>query len=513
MSNFFDFHSRQVVPIWRSFDETLRRGELDPVRLQPERRFTESAVSDLVEDWKRNPSMAIASDLVSNAWNLGLDSVAVDAARFITSSDAAPDAARSVATLYLRNAGVLDDDERDEGGDLLQFGPAGMGPALPIIEREYYVEVHETRRRLARYPRNPILWSNLARLYTTLGVQDKASQAMRVAMSLAGGNRFVIRAASRLFLHQGDYDLAHQVLIRAASVRFDPWVLAAEVAIADAISKTSKNVKTARKLVENAHHSPFQLSELASALGTIDSKAGNRKVSRRLVEFSLQVPTENSIAQADWLFRKVGYIPGVSSDQSESSEANAAFALRSGRWDVALRESRLWLIEQPFSSRPAIFGSYLAGEVFEDYELSARFAKLGLKSNPDDVPLHNNFAFALASLGRLKEAQGELTKLVPKVELPENRAVVGATQGLVAFRSGNPHVGRLFYNTAISTAEKCDHVVLAAIARVHLALEALRAGEPDAEDLRKEALDLSVVVDQRWLQVLVERLRSYRPMN
>ena len=47
-----------------------------------------------------------------------------------------------------------------------------------------------------------MLLCNLARLYTSLGVQEKASRCMRAAPSMAPENRFVLRAASRLLQHQ-----------------------------------------------------------------------------------------------------------------------------------------------------------------------------------------------------------------------------------------------------------------------------------------------------------------------
>ena len=156
--------------------------------------------------------------------------------------------------------------------------------------------MHDVRRKLNAYPRNPILWTNLARLYTSLGVQDKATRAMRVALSLAPENRFILRAASRLCLHQGEPEEAHQILLRAPNLTADPWLLAAEIATASARGKTSRLVKTGRNLLESPRHSPFDLSELASALGTLEIMEGNRRAAHRLITVSLGKPTENSIA-------------------------------------------------------------------------------------------------------------------------------------------------------------------------------------------------------------------------
>lgn len=506
MPGIFDFAHRQVVPIWRGFQETLSRGELDSPRPTPPQRYNETAIYDLLSDWDREPNLPVAADLVSAAWSLGLDKAAVDAALFILSDERTPAAARSLARLYLKDAGVHLDEDRSTGHTVAFQSEDGVA-TVPLDERDFYVEIHKTRGRLALYPRNPILWSNLARLYTTLGVQDKATRAMKVALALAPDNRHVVRAASRLFLHQGEWELAHRTVAGSARVQNDPWLLAAEVATADAIQKTSRHVKRARRIIEAGNHPHFHLSELASAIGTLDACAGNRKSSRHLVTLSLTEPTENSIAQADWLSRKVQFIPEAVSSLSKSPEANTAFALRTGQWELSAREVRAWLIEQPFSSRPAQFGSHLAGEILEDYDFGIRVATLGLLSNPDDLFLHNNLAFCLALKGRLDQAQ-EIVKNVSSVAQPNAKTVLMATEGLIAFRVGNSTFGRLCYNTAITTFERAGDHSRAVLAKLHLAIEAIRAREPDAEQLRNNALNAAETVPDLWYRLLAGRLQK-----
>jgi predicted Zn-dependent protease len=129
--------------------------------------------------------------------------------------------------------------------------------------------IHQTRRRLSEYPNNPILWTNLSLYYTTNGQQDKAKHAILVALKLAPENRFVVRAASRLFLHQKDSERAHSVLLRTASIQFDPWILASEVAVAATRNRSSQFVKRARSMVESQDYRPFHLSELAARINAI----------------------------------------------------------------------------------------------------------------------------------------------------------------------------------------------------------------------------------------------------
>ena len=46
----------------------------------------------------------------------------------------------------------------------------------------------------------------------------------------------------------------------------------------------------------------MHISELASALATVEFSENNLRQSKKLIKLSLKEPTENSIAQAIWLF-------------------------------------------------------------------------------------------------------------------------------------------------------------------------------------------------------------------
>jgi hypothetical protein len=187
--------------------------------------------------------------------------------------------------------------------------------------------------------------------------------------------------------------------------------LAAEIATAAANGKSSRNIKFARRVLELQRHTPFHLSELASALGTLESLSGNIKKGRQLINLSLEQPAENSIAQAAWLERNVGAFLTRRSGSTGSFEANAWFAWSNSEWDKALHQALLWQADQPFSSRPAILGSHLASTVIEHYDLAVAFADQGLLSNPDDFSLQNNLVFALALCGDVQRAQRELRKI------------------------------------------------------------------------------------------------------
>jgi predicted RNA polymerase sigma factor len=187
--------------------------------------------------------------------------------------------------------------------------------------------------------------------------------------------------------------------------------------------------------------------------------------------------------------------------------------LANADWLAAMNAAQKWQFEQPFSSRPATFCSHIAIEVLEDFDLAVRAAYFGLQGNPEDFYLRNNLAVALATRGNTEEALLEINRAESSVRDQEMRTLFAATRGLIAFRSGLSREGRWLYNSAISIAEKHRLVQWGSLARIHLALEALRSNEPDGAQLRDEALNKAGVLTERWTMVTVQRLENYAPVR
>jgi tetratricopeptide (TPR) repeat protein len=505
MTGILEDRNRQVVPRWRSFSRTRDLGELAPLHQAASAHFSEEAVETLAADWRIQPSLSVASNFVSVAYFLGIMPVAVDAAHFVLSHPSAPIGARGIAAHYLKASGIslssveslVLKEEIEDSVDSISF-------------KKLFQQIRETRLKLNLFPWSSIHWSNLSRLYTVVGHPIKATRSMRVATSLAPENRFIIRAASRLMLHQGDKDHAHQLLSRSQLIHSDPWILSAEIATAAAIHKTSKNLKAARRMLDSSHYSPFHFSELASALGTLEAFAGNIKGSRKSIVNSLRQPSENSVAQAAWLDRTVGVVSVGEAKLSLSAEAKAWFAWRSADWKSTVDEAYKWQLDQPFSSRPAVLGSHVAETLLENYDLAVEFAENDLRSNPNDIALRNNLAFALAQKGETEKSQ-EILKAISFQNIDAaDRVVLIATQGLIAYRSGQLDFARLLYLDAIH-ASKAFKDWRAPVAQIHYAFEELRIGSPQAEDLRRSALEASDKLIEPWCRSLATRLKNYNP--
>ena len=498
---------RQVVPLWRTFTTTARRGELGSVAAVNEARFSDDMVANLRREWEEHPILLVASDLVSVALTLGRFDVARQAAEDILSDSSASPSAKDIAELYLERGKRPTSKGQTASIVLVETSRSDINSSP--LRQQLQMGISETKKKLIAYPRNPMLWGNLALRYTSLGLYEKAERAIRSALALAPDNRFVLRSASRFYLHAGERNRAHRLLADAAIVRADPWVLSAEIATAAAIGKTSRNIKIARKILERQRHPPFHLSELASAIGTLESQSGNMKTARPLVAYSLRDPAENSIAQAAWLHRNFGRI-GIEQDSTPSSEANAWFAWRAARWESALVNAKRWLSEQPFSSRPAMLGSHIASVMVEDYAEAAALARQGLLSNPDDFALRNSLAFSLAQQDEVLEA-AKAFKHVEEGRLTEQQRIVWmATRGLIAFRSGDLTAGRHLYREAFSLGARI-HDVREIIARIYYAREELRVGAADAEHIRKGTLEAATSLTEPSYLVMVDRLKYYQP--
>jgi len=255
-------------------------------------------------------------------------------------------------------------------------------------------------------PRNVLAWLDLSRAYTILGQQQRALAAIDCALALAPNHRHVLRAAARLFVHVGDSERAHALLAKHPKTRKDPWLLAAELAIANVAQRPPRHVRQGRALIDSDDLPPAHLTELHSAIGTLEYYHGAHRRARQSLRASLEAPTENVVAQARWMRKQ---LPGLPIAEEAFAlplgfEARTWRAMEEGRWDDARVECRQWLNDEPFSSRPASLGSYIGVSLTTDYSFAEACARAGLQADPNDATLQNNLTVALAYQGKLDDA-------------------------------------------------------------------------------------------------------------
>ncbi|MDQ3132287.1 MAG: hypothetical protein M3Q99_16185 [Acidobacteriota bacterium] len=464
----FNDKNRKVIPRLRDFKTTLILGELrSAISTEAKHIHPDTAIDDQIEDWKKNRSLSFASDLIGSGFVLGMTDKVQDAANFILSD-------RSKATnLQKRVARQVKNPEY--GVCLITSEEVASDPGK-LIEHSRE-QVKKYRKQLGQSPRNPVKLVELSREYATLGSVEKALRAMDTAVALAPANRFVLRSATRLYIHADEVDKAHYILRRAPSLRSDPWILAAEIAVASLREQTSRNVKVGLRQIADSNYNPFDISELTSMIATLEMENANSKLARKLFRQALRQPTENSIAQAEWASHSISSfdIDMQEFDVPRNYEALASNFYQKGEMNNAITQGKNWILDQPFAVSPILFTG-IAAAILENFEMAEKIYRFGVSANPENITLRNNLAYALASNNRQEEAEVEFNKIDRSSLTVEEKIITTATEGLIRFRQGLYEEGRQLYKGAIKIAQENKEQVTALRGLVFLAREEIYAG-------------------------------------
>ena len=388
--------ARLMVPRWRSVRATVRAGELSAVvRRQPFGKRKQVPVDELatnhmnhieaefdarMQAWRSDPCIATAEEIAAAGVLLGRSQdPEIQRAAFLLAKD---ETALAATRAMVR---------RIQGKE-----PEPAEPGIEDRQRIYRV-LAERKRQLRLSPRNGLLLADTARLYLMLGQPRKAIDMMTAAGKVLPGNRYVMRAGTRLFLHLGKADDAYRFALRQV-VRGDPWQLAAMLVAADVAKKTNDEFRLARRMLQDESLPNFDLGELAATIGTFEMVKGQNKQARDWFKQSLRAPTENVVAQAEWAHSKDISIdvPSQYLDDPSAHEANAWSAYREQRWSESLAHIDAWHLQEPFDVRPPMQASFLAICVTGEYERGIRIAEEGLAANPNNSSLLNNIAVARA---------------------------------------------------------------------------------------------------------------------
>ena len=383
-----------------------------------------------------------------------------------------------------------------------------LPPTEDIGEEHARGRVRKLRKGLREDPRNALAWAEQARMYVQMGQRLPAKEAMRRALLLAPDHRYLLRAAVRLAVHLDEPERAHALLLATPRTQMDPWLAASEISVSALVERNPRFIRQARILLSQGNWSVGHLTELASALGTAEMDAGRSGRARDLLLTSLELPNDNVVAQAESFGTSVPRVQdrlrAVVDEVPKSYEARSLAAAASGEASTAVEEAALWLADQPFSAEPATFGSYHAA-ADKDLELSLKFANRGLVANRNNLILKNNAAFALAKLDRADEAQMRLHDVDVSRLSDDEKAMIRATEGLIAFRQGDPDAGQQRYLEAVEIAVSPETRFMAGLMLVS---ETLRLHMPGAQEearkFREEAPRTLDRKDQGWLRYLEE---------
>lgn len=490
---------RYVVPRWRPAARVAAAGEL----AMPGKPMQDSAIPDELKDrleaFRRRSDVIAAAELVETALVEGREQEAERAARSLMRDE-------SHATPLVRKQAAL----------LL----ARLSARQPDREN---IDVGQVRRHAYRYSQDALSWVDLALGFVTQARKDKAQRAMKVAMQLAPTDRHVLRSAARMHLHFEDPEQAHDVLRRSAATKFDPWLVAGEIALSSAADRKPQFLKVGIDMLQDGGFQPLHVSELASAIGTVHLRDGNRRA-RKLFRDSLVNPTGNSLAQAEWANPQLGG-ELVTTKQidlvSDSGEARAMHAYWKGDFEALIGICRKWMTEEPFASRPYSVGSSVA-IIIGDFDLGLKMAEDGLALEPESILFRNHQAYALIEKGEYVRASVILHQALLKRSDEISAEYLVATASMLSMRTGDVEGGIAGYRKVIAAFKRQGNRNLEASASAYVALEAARAGIPAASEFIKQAEylakdlryapDCKVVLQRakKWQAAIEHRLRVSR---
>ena len=479
---------RHIIPRWRNSKLTLWSNELLPVVKTHPNEFELIQLEHKVEQWNKNKTLYSATDLLGSAYVLNRLEIAKEASEFILAPNSlASELAKNLAYIVLNNLDLSSSNSEE------------------ILRPE--IQIRELKKRLNNEPRNAIINIDLARLYTSIGLNEKAEKYIKIALGIHPNNRFILRTASRFFVHNNEPDRAHSTLLKSESLLYDPWLLAAEIAITLILGKTSKHLKKAHSFIDSLKIDPIHISELASSLGSYELMRGNLKGSKKYFKKSLIAPNDNSFAQMIWASNE--YHLGLSHSTKNIPflfEANARTNRIIGEWNIALEEGKRWSLDEPFSSLPVIFNSYILAVPLEDFKSSEMIIRQGLKVNPRDSTLLNNLAFSLANQNNIQEAEKAILSIDIGFMDIVNTIPIIATTGLILFKAKEYEKGREFYLKSIDLAIKNNFLTKAAMASINLALEEIIIDSDQKEVAFNRAIKYANKIEDLDINILKQRL-------
>lgn len=462
------FSFRRIIPRWRDSKTSLITGELSSPQSSPRRKINgEDLFTQKLETWNSHKEIEYAAEVVSAAISQEKCKDAVDAANYIIakSEKTTPSVLSIANSVLIRAEGKVLDKV-----DVPQF--------YSEDRMNLYKRIHYLRSLLNTYPNNPLMWADLALAYVIVGQLKQSRDTMLIANNLAPDNRFILRSATRLFVHLDEPDLAHDLLVKRDITKSEPWLIAAEIATANVASIKPKFIRQGKEILERKKFSPFHMAELASAIATLELSSGSVRNARKLFQMSLIEPTENSVAQSVWVRKdlptlEINFALRKTPRDYEAQALNALFNLN---WSEAVEASQLWFADEAFSSRPAELGSYAASLGLENFMRAEHFSRIGLIANPDDLTLINNLAYSLANQNKLNDA-AKIIQNAPRISNNDAEEIaLKATEGLIYIRKGEIEKGKEFYLAAISRAWQTKKLEHYAFASINFAREMLLAG-------------------------------------
>src|SRR5690606_21639596 len=111
-------------------------------------------------------------------------------------------------------------------------------------------------------------------LQLAVGNAKRADRAIVTALSLSPNSRVTLRTVARYYVHVGEPDRAHALIARHERTAGDPWLMASEIALAQASGEQRRFAVKGRRFSKSNAAPVRHLSELRGALGGLELASG-----------------------------------------------------------------------------------------------------------------------------------------------------------------------------------------------------------------------------------------------
>lgn len=482
--------TRRLIPKWRKARFSLSQpdmlGLVKPAKQVEVLQTSEEAVTVALWAWERSKSVGDLADLLAFGLDVQQHPRLVPAARVALASSDTSAAMKLVAKEILES---------------------GASESLIWRESQAAQSVRGLRALLRNSPNDVIALVDLAQHHLAIGKQRAAHRALATAYQLSPDSVHVIRAFTRFWIHVGMPDKAHALIKRAPRTPTDPWLMAAEIATAQVAEAQSVQVRKAQRALSAKSFNSRDITELAGAVGGAELERGNFKDARKLFRLALEYPTDNVLAQAITNQQFLGIEIDAALIRKAPNgvfEGRALQALLRTDFEQVGELTKCWAEEETFSSRPRLLQSFVHGAMGH-YEDALEAADLGILTDPNDLSLRGNRAYALALLRRFPAAEAELAIIEARRD-PNDKALSLATRGAVQLLSGNHKVGTDLYEEALTEFERQKSELQYSDCLAFFARTADQAESPNRFEVLKRAADRFAKVPSHAAAVVLRTL-------
>lgn len=457
MTNIYEIDKRLLVPNWRDFNRTTKIGELGG--LKTNKIIQESDNSIIINDWHNSKTIGTAADLINNAFvsNELFSNELTEAIDLI--SENKEFASTSLLSLIQQIKKEMK-MQNENSNILLEKKISSLEELESIFNPKLFNKIiHKTKNATKNHSRNAIYWVELSRLYTIKSQFEKAEKCIQIALNLAGNNRFVLRSATRFYIHTNQEEKAIFYLKKSDIIKNDPWIISAHVASSMLIGRYSPFLKKGIEIAQSKNFSNFDITELSSSIGTIELENGSFKKAKPFLETSIINPNDNSLAQFEWLSKKEDRIIFRKEDFQNVKNAFEAFAYENfnkGLIEEAFQNCIDWFLDMPYSKRPLMFGSYLAS-ILENYDIAIMLCLIGLRYDSNEPGFTNNLIYNYCLKNDLEKAGDKLNQYFSNNKIEnlsnENKITLQATIGLYLMKIGDLEGGKKMYKVALENSK------------------------------------------------------------